>query len=364
MSRTTALPGSSWLSVVALCLVLTDLYGCHDAQSAQSDRAPSANTALTVSLVSPVIRPWSDRLITTGNIEAWQMMSVGAEVSGLRVVEVLADVGDSVHRGQLLARLDDAPARVDLSMQQAALEQARADLTQAQVSLGRARQLGGVISQQDLLQAETAAKTSAARFSMARAQIEALELKIHNTRIIAPDDGIVAARSVSVGALIDGSTELFKLIRNGRIEWRAQLRPEQLGEVEIGQVVEVRDSLGNRVAARVRQIAPTADEVSRMSVIYVDVPSSRSLKPGVLATGEFQLLQRMVLTVPHDALTLRDGFNYAMTVSQDGLVKPIKVQIGAQQGNEVEIVRGLTPSDRIIARGVGFLHAGDRVKII
>jgi RND family efflux transporter MFP subunit len=353
------------MATVALCLTLASLFGCHDAQSSTANvAAESANTALTVTLVSPVTRPWSDRLTATGNIEAWQLMSVGAEVSGVRVVEVLADVGDSVRKGQLLARLDDATARVDLSIQQAALEQARADLAQARVSLGRARKLGAVISQQDLLQAETAEKTSAARFAMAEAQIRALELKIHNTRIVAPEDGVVAARSTSVGALIDGSSELFKLIRAGRIEWRAQLRVEQLAHVEISQVVELRDPLGNLVAGRVRQIAPTADEVSRTSLVYVDLPPDRLLKPGVLATGDFQLFQRMALTVPWSSLTLRDGFNYAMTLDPDGLVKPIKVQIGEQRGNDVEILTGLTSTDQIIASGVGFLHAGDRVKVV
>jgi RND family efflux transporter MFP subunit len=323
-------------------LALACLGGCHDAgPSNANEQPPVTNAALTVSLVSPVIKRWSDRLVATGNIEPWQLMRVGAEVSGVRVVEVLADVGDSVHKGQLLARLDDAAARVDLSIQQAALAQAQADLAQAQVSLSRAKKLIGtqVISQQDLLQSETTAKTSAARLAMAEAQIEALQLKVRNTRIVAPDDGIVAARSTSVGALIDGSSELFQLVRKGRIEWRAQLRPEQLGQVEIGQPVQMRDPLGNIIEGRVRQIAPTADEVSRRSLVYVDVPPSRSLEPGVLATGEFELQERMALTVPNGSLTLRDGFNYSMSVGQDGLIKPIKVQIGEQHGDDVDRVK-------------------------
>lgn len=351
----------------ASCLAVASLCGCHDALPATpNDQDPSANTALTVSLISPVSKPWLDRLTATGNIEAWQLMSIGAEVNGVRVVEVLADVGDSVRKGQLLARLDDAGVRVDLSIQQAVLAEAQANLAQAQLSLARAKKLGGVqvISQQDLLQSETTAKTNTARLAMAEAQIKALELKLHNTHITAPDDGIVAARSASVGALVEGSSELFKLIRAGRIEWRAELRPEQQAKLDIGQAVELRDPLGHLVEGHVRQIAPTADSTSRTSLVYVDVPSSKSLKPGVLATGEFLLPRRMALTVPHTAVVLRDGFNYAMTVGQDGLVKPIKVQIGEQRGSDVEILAGLTSSHRIIASGLGFLHAGDRVKVV
>jgi HlyD family secretion protein len=367
MGGTRRLLRSSWIGITASLLGLGSISGCHDTASpVRNDQAPAANTALTVSLVSPAIKPWSDRIMATGNVEAWQMMSIGAEVSGVRVVEVLVDVGDAVRKGQCMARLDDAAARVDLSIQQAALAQAQADLMQAQVSLSRAEKLGGtqVISQQDLLQAKTLAKTSAARFSMAEAQVKALELKIHNTRIVAPDDGIVAERSTSVGALIDGSSPLFKLIRNGRIEWQAQLRPEQLGQVEIGQAVELRDPLGNVAAGRVRQIAPTADEVSRMSLVYVDVPPGKALKPGVLVNGEFLLSQRMALTVPQGAVTLRDGFNYVMAVSHDGLVRPIKVQLGKARDNDVEVLAGLTTRDRIIASGTGFLHAGDAVKVV
>jgi len=294
------------------------------------------------------------------------MMSIGAEVSGLRVVEVLADVGDRVHKGQLIARLDDSAARVDLSIQQAALAEAQAASAQSEVSLRRAKRLSGmqVLSQQDLLQAQTNAKADAAKLAMAEAQIAALQLKIRNTRVVAPDDGIVAARSTSVGALVDGSTELYKLIRNGRIEWRAQLRPEQQARVEIGQKVQLRDPLGHLIEGRVRQIAPTADDVSRTSLVYVDVPPSRSLEPGVLVSGEFQLPERTALVVPYGSLVLRDGFIYVMTPGPGGLVRPIKVRAGEQRGQDIEIVAGLSPHERIIARGVEFLHPGDRVKVI
>jgi len=120
---------------------------------------------------------------------------------------------------------------------------------------------------------------------MAEAQIEALQLKVRNTRIVAPDDGIVAARSTSVGALIDGSSELFQLIRKGRIEWRAQLRPEQLAQVEIGQPVQLRDPLGNIIEGRVRQIAPQRTRFLEDRWSTSMWRPSRSLEPGVLATG-------------------------------------------------------------------------------
>jgi len=361
---------SIYWSIGLLASSCLGLYGCHEARpaAAAAPAAPAAggDSALTVSLTSPVSKPWSDRITAIGNIEPWQLMSIGAEVSGVRVTEVLAEVGDPVRKGQLLARLDDAAIRVDLSVQQAALAEAKANLSQAQVSLGRAKKLTEIeaVSRQDLMQAETTATTSAARVAMAEAQVKALELKLQNTRIIAPDDGTVSARNASIGALVDGSSELFKLIRNGRIEWRAELRPEYQARVEIGQAVQLRDPLGHSVEGKVRQIAPTADPTSRVSLVYVDVSPDKLLKPGVLATGELQLSNRMALTVPHASLVLRDGFSYAMTVDHDGLVKPIKVQIGEQRGNDVEILSGLAPNDNIIASGVGFLHGGDRVRVV
>lgn len=321
---------------------------------------------LAVTLVSPQEQPWSERISASGNIQPWQLVSIGAEVPGLRLVEVLVTAGDTVRKGQLLARLDDSSLKVELNLQRAALAEAEANRVQSDLSLERARKLDAsrAISLQDLLQFETAAATGTAKVAMAKAQLEALELRLHRTRIVAPDDGVVATATATVGALADGSSDLFKLIRKGRIEWRAELRPEQQAKVQIGQTAELHDPLGQTVVGRVRQMAPTADPESRTSLVYVDVQPTRLLKPGVLVSGEFVVANRPALTVPSAALVQRDGFSYAITVTADGVARPAKLRLGSRRDNQVEVLAGLKAGDRIVASGGAFLNEGDRVTVV
>jgi RND family efflux transporter MFP subunit len=290
---------------------------------------------------------------------------VGAEVNGVRLTEVLVEVGDTVRKGQVLARLDDASLFVELKLQQAALAEAEANLAQAQLSAERAGKLGAsrAISQQDLLQYKTAAKTGAAKVAMAQAQVEALQLRLRNTRILAPDDGIISSSTATVGVLSDRTPELFKLIRKGRVEWRAEVPPEQQVRLQPGQAVELRDLQGHLVAGRVRTLAPTADAHSRTSLVYVDLPSSQLLKPGILVTGEFWVSNRRAMTIPQSALVFRDGFNYAMTVDAHDRVQLTKLTLGTRQGDQVEVLDGLKMDDRIVASGGAFLQEGDRVRV-
>lgn len=363
--HTRAAPFRSLLLAALPMLAAVVLSACDEAvSSVPSEAAPKP--ALTVSLITPQQQEWTERLHASGNIQPWQLVSIGAEISGVRVVEVPVKEGDSVRKGQLLARLDDASVTVELNLQRAVLAEAEANLAQAQLSLERARKLdvSRAISLQDLLQYETAAKTGAAKVAIAQAQVKALELRKRYTRIVAPDDGVIAISSARVGALSEAEGDLFKLIRKGRVEWRAELRPEQQAKLQPGQGVELRDPLGNVVHGSVRQIAPTADLESRISLVYVDVEPSTVIKPGVLVTGDFLVDRRSATTIPRAALVMRDGFNYVMKVDGSDIVKPTKVTVGGRRGNDVELLGGLGPDDRIVASGGAFLDEGDKVRVV
>ena len=358
-----------WLSpkLMLFSLAIAALPGCYDATSAQSKVELATSTpSLTVSLISPRMQPWSERVPASGSIQPWQLVTIGAEVNGVRVVEVMVRVGDSVKKGQLLARLNNENLNIELDLQRATLAEAHANYEQTALSLSRAKRLDAsrAISQQDLLQYETAAKTAAAKMAMAQAQIKSIELRIKSTRVVAPDDGVVAVSSAAVGALSNSSAELFKIIRKGRVEWQAELRPEQQEKVKLGQLVEVKGASGLVVSGRVRQIAPMADLQSRTLLIYVDVPSSNVFKPGALVTGEFLISSQLALTVPHSAVVVRDGFNYAMSVDANQMVNLIKLELGLRRSDAVQVLSGLTLNDKLIESGGSFLYAGDKVKVV
>ncbi|MBT0964147.1 efflux RND transporter periplasmic adaptor subunit [Denitromonas iodatirespirans] len=359
------------LGVSAVMVIPVLLSGCEDAESGTVENTNAAvakapQSALSVSLVAPQREKWSDRIVATGSIEPWQAASIGAEISGERLVEVLVAVGDTVKKGQLLARLTQESTQVELQMQRASLAEAEANLGHAKLSAERARRLDAsrAISAQDLLEYETGEKTAEAKVAIVKSQIAALNLRLRKTKIVAPDDGVISERNATVGSLTDHTPELFRLIRQGRIEWRAELWAEQQAAVKIGQLVWLIDPLGRQVEGRVRQIAPTVDNASRKSIVYVDVEGSDVLKPGVLVTGAFSAAERQALTIPESALVTRDGFNYVMVHQDDGRVAQRKLAIGSRNDGRVEVRSGLTGEERIVESGAAFLNDGETVTVV
>ena len=115
-------------------------------------------------------------------------------------------------------------------------------------------------------------------------------------------------------------------------------------------------------------IGPTVDVATRNALVYVDLPDAmrKGFRPGMFARGEFGLGSSSALTVPQDAVVLRDGFSYvfrATVAGSDTRVARVKVDTGRRVEDRVEILRGLAPNDRIVASGVAFLADGDLVKV-
>ena len=209
---------------------------------AQPASAPGARPALTVSLVTPQSGEWPQRLSANGNVAAWQEAIIGAEGGvGLRLTEVLVNVGDTVRKGQPLARLNSETIAADMAQTQASVAEARAAAEEAQANGSRARELGptGVISAQLIQQWLTAEKTAFARVEALKARLAADQLRLSQTRVLSPDNGVVSARIATVGAVVQPGQELFRLIRGSRLEWRAEVSAADLARVKPGAVAHV-----------------------------------------------------------------------------------------------------------------------------
>jgi RND family efflux transporter MFP subunit len=340
------------------------------AASAPAGVAPG-KPALSVSLVSPRRAEVARRIAANGSIVARQEASVGAEVAGLRLAELAADVGQRVRAGQLLARLADATVRVELEQAQAALAEATAVEAEARQHAERARSVegSGAVSAQQLAQLASAAQAAQARLAAARAQLKAAELRLAHTRIVAPADGVVAARQGQLGMVVQPGQELFRLIVGGRIEWRAELPAAELAKLQPGLAAEVLAPSGARAAGRVRLIAPTVDAQTRMAAVYVELPprslDEGQLKPGMFAKGEIaQPAQQGALVLPQTAVSLRDGFATVFVVGADQRAQQRKVRLGARVGSDIEIVDGVKEGERVVASGAAFLSDGDRVRVV
>lgn len=352
------------LIVAGAVWLLPMLSGASHAEDAAPAAAPRA--ALTVSLTQPQRSAVPDRLAANGNVAAWQEASIGAQTNGLRLSAVHANVGDQVRAGQLLASFADDSVQAELAQARANLHEAQAQAMDAAANAGRARSLQatGALSQQQIEQLTTAEKTAQARAQAAQASVDAQQLHLKQTRVLAPDDGLISARMATLGAVPGAGGELFRMLRQGRLEWRAEVTASELRRIRPGLAVSVSAAGGAQVQGRVRMLAPTVDPLTRNALVYVDLPASQELRAGMFARGEFALGEsQAALTLPQQALVLRDGFAYVFVLAAGQRVQQRKVQTGRRWADRVELLAGLDSADSVVVSGAGFLNDGDLVRV-
>lgn len=320
--------------------------------------------ALTVSLIKPITVDWPVTFTANGNISAWQEAVVGAEASGLRLTEVLVNVGDRVSKGQVLARLQSDTLSAELDQIKAGLAEAEAAQAEAKANADRARQVEktGAISAQQIAQYLTAEQTAAARVAALKAQIKTSQIRLEQTRIVAPDTGTITSRSATLGAVVQPGQELYRLNRNDRLEWRAELPADELARIKPGMKAALTVGSG-KLKGRVRMVAPTVEAQSRNGLVYVDLLEIGEARAGMFARGEIETGRGKLLALPQTAVLLRDGFSYVFRIGLDGRVVQAKVNLGQRVGDLVAVTSGLDANAELVATGVGFLADGDMVRI-
>jgi HlyD family secretion protein len=364
--RLAALALAALLGIGAVVAVAQD---GKDGKASAADKKGGARPALTVNLTAPQAIQWPQLIPANGNIVAWQEAVIGPELSGSRLTDVLVNVGDVVKKGQVLARIASESVNAELAQSRAAVVESEAQLAEAKANADRARQIQatGALSAQQINQYLTQEQTALARLNAVRAKVQADELRLSYTRVVAPDDGIISARNATVGSLAQQGQELFRLIRGGRLEWRAEVVAADISRVKTGLPASLTTPSGQAVQGKVRMVAPTVDPQTRTALVYVDLPAQAmavGARAGMFARGSFELGKTSALTLPQTAVLQREGFSYAFRVGPDGRVVQIKVDVGRRIGDRVEIASGLTPETRVIASGVGFLADGDLVRVV
>lgn len=351
---------------LALTLAVAASLFALPARAADAPASAAPKPALTVSVTTPKSGTLPQSLAANGNVSAWQEVIIGAETQGLRLVEVNVQVGDRVKKGQLLARLQAETLAADLAATKASLAEAEATLAEAQANAERARALqpSGALSAQQIQQYTTGEATAKARLQSLKARLAADTLRLNQTSLKAPDDGVISARLATMGAIAQPGQELFRLIRQGRLEWRAEVPAADLHRLQPGMAVKVVPAGGSAIDAKVRLLAPTVDPVTRNGLVYVDLPAGSAARPGMFARGEFVIGQSTALTLPQTAVLLRDGYSYVFRLDQGSRVQQTKVQVGRRLGDRVEVTGGLDAGAQVVAQGGGFLADGDLVKVV
>lgn len=336
-------------------------------QAQTSEKASAASQgrpALTVDVIKPKLMMMHVKILANGNIEAWQEAVIGAEVNGLAIKEVLVNVGDHVKKGQPLARFNSSTLLADLAQTEANLAEAQAALIEAESNASRARSIqdSGALSKSQIEQYLSNEASAKARVQSAVATVQSQKIKLSQTTLMAPDDGIISQRNATSGQVVSAGTELFRLIRQSRIEWRGEFNAEVINNIKPGMVVSLTLPDQSNVAGKVRMLAPTTDNTTRNTLVYADLPNGKA-KPGMFAKGEIALPETEVLAMPYDAIVMRDGFSYLMEVDSTQHIRQRKVQLGSRAGNMVEIVGGINPQASFVASGGAFLADGDLVRV-
>ena len=355
---------AGWLLALALLAACGNKEAEKQSVATNATPTDTARAALTVALISPSAAPITRSIQADGNISAWQEANVGAEMMG-RIESVKVQVGDKVKRYQELARFSTSIESADHGQMVAAAAQASATYAEAKAAAERAHKLKdqGFMGEQMLTQYDTQAATAKARMEQANAARDANALRLANGVVRATADGTISRVNAVAGSIVPAGTELFRLIQDGRLEWRAQVTAAEMNRIQPGMKASVSLGDGLHLAGKVRSIAPTVDAQNRTGLVYVDLDPSAYARAGMYVGGQIESGQSTAFLLPQTAVVLRDGFSYVMQVDETNRIKQTVVQLGQRQGEQIEILSGLPPQARVVASGAAFLNEGDKVRI-
>ena len=329
---------------------------------------PVSKPALTVRTTQLKTENWSKSIAANGSILPWQEAIISAESAGLRIATINVNVGDSVKKGDVLATLASETVRANVAELRAAVQESEATLADAIANADRSNKLiaAGFLSAQQASQTNTSQQTARARLDIQKAKLDAAQIRLDQTTIVAPDSGIISASTAAVGSLTQNNTELFRVIRQGKLEWFAELTAEDLAQVKKGMPVSVTLADGQMIHGKVRAVSPSVNIQTRHGLAIVRFADDVNLVGGLFARGVFNVSggTKAVQTLPQSALMQRGSQTFVLVVAADNRVHERKVSIGQRQANQVEIKSGLKATEPVVESGGAFLTEGDVVLVV
>ena len=330
---------------------------------AKDKAAPVQRQSVTAATVNTVNLP---RIVNaSGSVTAWEEVPVGAETGGLVATGVFVDEGSYVRQGQALVQLNDAVLRAQLNQQQAAVQTAEANLSRDDAALARSQELKsrGFLSQASLDTAQANQRSSAAGVASARAALSQTQTQLNQATVRAPVSGLVIRRSVTRGQIVQPGTELFRIVRDGRLELDAQVPETELPLIRSGMSAVVVSDQGGETTGRVRIVTSEVDPQSRLGIARVALVGNSGLRPGMFARARIDAGEAPALTVPSDAVVFREGRAGVYIIGANDAVTFTPVQTGVRSGDLVSVTAGLGVGQRVVVQGAGFLGEGDQVSV-
>lgn len=349
------------LAVLALTLLTLAACGKKEAKPASE---PQASQTVTVQSAAIVSLP--RRVTASGNIAAWNEVVVGAEIGGLRAEQVLVDEGQWVRQGQPLVVMNTDLLQAQMRQQDANVAAARATLAQLDAALARARELNarGYLSRAGLDAAVANQATAAAQVAAAEAGAAEMRTRVGQATVRAPVAGLITARTVVKGQIIGAGAELFRLVRDGRLELNAEIPESQLTQIRAGMPALITSDQLGQATGTVRIVTPRVDTQSRVGVARISLSAAGGFRPGMFARGEINVGEQPAVTVPSMAVVYRDNKPGVFVLGDKAVVHFRPIMVGSRTRDAVEAAQGLSAGDRIIVQGAGFLADGDHVRVV
>lgn len=324
----------------------------------------------------------AEQVRSYGNVKAQNVVSVLPQVSN-RITKLYVDLGDTVRQGQTLAKIYDVTFRDQLAQARSQLEQSRIAVKRDSAEYVRQQTLmeRDLTSEAELEIAEAAYQSSLSQFEAARASVTQAQENFNNTEVKSPVNGVVISRAMEEGDLATTGTELFQIASTNGYESRIYLPVQDWRAVEIGQEVNLRVSNESDISARgvVSRKSPQLDATTGLGEVVITLTSAgNSIYPGVLVENVINITTKNeVMIVPRSALveqvetvinpetnTIDLERTYSVFVSKgDSVAERRPLELGIEQGERIEVLSGLLPSDKIIVTGQSGLEDGSRISV-
>ena len=352
------------VAVVALGLSLAACSGGGDEKEAAAAAARKAGQTVTAATSTLIDQP---RTVTaSGSVSAWEEVPVGAETGGLTAIGVYVEEGTYVRQGQLLVKLNDDVLQAQLRQQQAGVASAEANAAREDSALARAEELRGrgFLSQASLDTAIANQRSARAQLSSAQAALSETRTRLNQTSIRAPVAGIISSRSVTRGQIVQPGSELFRMVRDGRLELDAEIPEAELRLVRAGMSATIASDQADGATGRVRIVTPEVNAQTRLGIARISLAPGSGLRPGMFARAAIDVGAQPAVVVPSDAVVFREGKSGVYTIGARNAVHFNPVTTGARSGTQIQIVDGLAANQRVVVQGAGFLGEGDVVTVV
>lgn len=349
-----AMAGAAMLFALAAC-------GGHGDDETGGEQQTGASSQ-TVTIAVAEIQNLSRTVTASGTVSAWEEVPVGAETGGLTATAVMVDEGDYVRQGQPLVQLNDALLRAQLAQQEAAVSSAEANAEREDAELARAHELRdrGFLAQASLDLAISEQRAAAAQLASAQAALSETRTRLSQTTIRAPVAGLIISRSVTRGQIVQAGAELFRMVRDGRLELDARVPETELALIRTGQTATVNSDGVGSATGRVRIVTPEVDAQTRLGLARITLSGNSGLRPGMFARAAIDVGAQPAVTVPTPALLYRENRPGVFVLGAENRVTFQAVEV-LSRTDERTSVHGLADGSRVVVDGAGFLGEGDRV---